>query len=96
MTIDDVVKKSRLDILDVAKRHGGKNVRLFGSMARGTATESSDIDILLEIEAGRSLLDLVAIKQELEDLLNRKVHVVTEPSLSPYLRDEVLREAINL
>ena len=48
------------------------------------------------MEAGRSLLDLVAIKQELEDLLGRQVHVVTEPALSPYLRDDVLKEAISL
>ena len=48
------------------------------------------------MEAGRSLLDLVAIKQELEDLLGRQVHVVTEPSLSPYLRDDVLKEAVSL
>ena len=48
------------------------------------------------MEAGRSLLDLVAIKQELEDLLGRPVHVVTEPSLSPYLRDDVLKEAVSL
>lgn len=96
MRIDDVTKKNRLEILGIASRHGAKNVRLFGSIVRGTATESSDVDILLEMEVGRSLLDLVAIKQDLEDLLDRQVHVVTEPSLSPYLRDEVLKEAIGL
>lgn len=96
MRIDEVLKKRRMEILTIAARYGGRNIRLFGSFAKGTATESSDVDLLLEMEAGRSLLDLVAIKQELEDLLGRQVHVVTEPSLSPYLRDDVLKEAISL
>jgi predicted nucleotidyltransferase len=96
MRIDDAVKEKRLEILSIAVRYGGKNVRLFGSIARGTATESSDLDILLEMERSGSLLDLVAIKQDLEDLLGSQVHVVTESSLSPYLRDEVLKEAVSL
>ena len=96
MRIDDSVKKKRLEILSIAARYGGKNVRLFGSVARGATTQSSDLDILLEMERGRSLLDLVAIKQDLEDLLGSQVHVITESSLSPYLRDEVLKEAVRL
>jgi len=96
MGIDEFLKRKRMDILAIAGRYGARNIRLFGSRVKGTATESSDVDLLLEMEAGRSLLDLVAIKQELEDLLGRKVHVVTEPSLSPYLRDEVLREVESL
>ena len=96
MRIEEVLKKRRKEILTIAARYGPGNIRLFGSFAKGTATESSDVDLLLEMEAGRSLLDLVAIKQELEDLLGRKVHVVTEPSLSPYLRDDVLKEAVSL
>jgi predicted nucleotidyltransferase len=96
MRIDEALKKRRMEILIIAARYGARNIRLFGSFAKGTATESSDVDLLLEIEAGRSLLDLVAIKQELEDLLGRQVHVVTGPSLSPYLRDEVLKEAVSL
>ena len=96
MRIDDVVKKKRLEILNIAIRYGGKNIRLFDSVVRGTATESSDLDILLEMELGRSLLDLMAIKQDLEDLLGSQVHVVTEFSLSPYLRDGVLKEAVSL
>ncbi len=96
MRINDTVKKKRSEILRIAVRYGGKNVRLFGSVARGAATESSDVDILLELEQGRSLLDLIAIKQDLEDLLGSQVHVVTESSLSPYMRDEVLKEAVSL
>jgi predicted nucleotidyltransferase len=96
MRIEGVLKKRRKEILTIAARYGARNIRLFGSFAKGTAIESSDVDLLLEMEAGRSLLDIVAIKQELEDLLGRKVHVVTEPSLSPYLRDDVLKEAVSL
>ena len=96
MRIDGALRKRRIEILTIAAQYGARNIRLFGSFAEGTATESSDVDLLLEMEAGRSLLDLVAIKQELEDLLGRQVHVVTEPALSPYLRDDVLKEAISL
>ena len=96
MRIDKVLKKRRMEILTIAGRYGARNIRLFGSIAKGTATKSSDVDILVQMESGRSLLDLVAIKQDLEDLLGRQVHVVTEPSLSPYLRDDVLKEAVSL
>jgi len=96
MRINEVLEKRRMEILGIAGRYGARNIRLFGSIARGTATEASDVDFLLEMEGGRSLLDLVAIKQELEDLLGRQVHVVTEPSLSPYIRDDVLKEAVSL
>jgi uncharacterized protein len=96
MRINEVLEKRRMEILGIAGRYGARNIRLFGSIARGTATETSDVDFLLEMEGGRSLLDLVAIKQELEDLLGRQVHVVTEPSLSPYIRDDVLKEAVSL
>ncbi len=71
-------------------------IYLFGSAARGEATESSDLDILIELEAGRSLLDLIAMQQDLEDLLGIKVDIVTEAGLSPYIRDDVLKEAVPL
>jgi uncharacterized protein len=69
---------------------------LSGSVVRGVATESSDLDLLIEMESGRSLLDIVAIKQDLEELLGCKVDVVTEAAISPYLRDKVLHEAVRL
>jgi predicted nucleotidyltransferase len=84
----------REEIAEVARRHGARTVRIFGSVARGTATPGSDLDLLITLDSRRSLIDLIAIKQELEDLLGRPVDVVTEAALSPYLRDEVLREAI--
>ena len=80
-------------IREVAGRHGAGHVRIFGSYARGEQLPESDLDLLVDLEPGRSLLDLVAIKQDLEDLLGRPVDVVTERSLSPYIRDAVFKEA---
>lgn len=79
-----------------ALRHRARNVRVFGSLARGEDNEDSDLDLLVTLEEGRSLLDLVGLKQDLEDLVHRPVDVVTERALSPYLRDRVLAEAIPL
>lgn len=93
-TADIVLRKQ--DIRKIAQGYGARNVRLFGSFAQGTATESSDVDILVDLAAGRTLLDLVAIKQDLEDLLGRPVHVVTVAALSPYLRKDVLEKAVTL
>lgn len=84
----------REEILRVASQHGGRNVRVFGSHARRQATAESDLDILLELEPRRTLLDLIAIKQDLEDLFGCKVDVVTEAAVSPYLRELVLKEAV--
>jgi len=83
-------------ILRIARRNGARSVRLFGSYAKGNAAESSDIDLLVDLEPDRSLLDLIAIKQDLEELFHKKVDVVTENSLSPYLREQILREAVPL
>ena len=94
-TADELLRKKK-DIRKIGKEHGALNVRLFGSFARGAASESSDVDILVELKEGRTLLDLVAIKQDLEDLLGRPVHVVTASSLSPYFRDDILKEAVSL
>jgi len=90
------LNKHREAILRLAVKHGARNVRVFGSVARGTASEASDLDLLVEMEPGRSLLDLVALNQDLEDALGRPVDVVTEGGLSPYIRDKILAEAIAL
>lgn len=87
---------SRERILEIAAAHGARNVRVFGSSARGTASPASDLDVLIELAPGRSLLDLIAIKQDMEDLLGKPVDVVTVASLSPFIREQVLREAIPL
>jgi predicted nucleotidyltransferase len=87
------LQSNREAILRLAAAHGARNVRVFGSMARGTATPESDIDLLVDMEPGRSQLDLVAMWQELEDLLARKVDLVTDGGLSPYLREQIEAEA---
>lgn len=91
-----VAHEHRTEILQLAREHGAYNVRLFGSVARGEDQPDSDLDLLVEMEPGRSLLDHIALKQDLEDLLGREVDVVTEASLHPRLRDRVLREAVAL
>jgi predicted nucleotidyltransferase len=91
-----LVEEHREKILELAARHGASNVRVFGSFARGEGTESSDLDLLVTLEEKRSLLDLVGLKQDIEDLLHRSVDVVTEPALSPYIRKQVLAEATPL
>src|SRR5690606_14269487 len=78
----------------VAKRHGGSNVRIFGSRARGEAGPSSDVDLLVDMTAESSLLDLIALKHDDEEGLGIDVDVVTEAGLSPHLMDQVLREAV--
>lgn len=83
-------------ILTLARERGIQSVRVFGSLAHSKGNQESDIDLLVELPHGGSLLDLVALKQDIEDLLHRTVDVVTERALSPYLRDRVLLEAVDL
>ena len=96
MSIEQLLNDKRIEIVRIAKANGATRVRIFGSFARGTARPNSDLDLLIDLEPGRHLLDMVAIKQDLEDLLGRPVHVVTEAAISPYMRDEILRDAIPL
>jgi predicted nucleotidyltransferase len=83
--------------LEVIERICARNdvalLRVFGSAARGEDTAESDLDLLVEFTESKSLLDLVGLEQEFEDALGRKVDLVTVASLSPYLRDQVMREA---
>lgn len=94
--MDQVLAEKREEILRIAARHGARDVRVFGSRARGEAGPKSDVDLLITLPERASLLDIVAIKQDLEDLLGCKVDVVTEDAISPYMRDDVLREAVTL
>ncbi len=96
MTLEQILKDFREVILRTARDHGAEQVSLFGSTVRGEARPDSDVDLLVRLEPHRSLLDLVAIKQDMEDLLGCEVDVVTEASLSPYIRDAVLKEAVIL
>ena len=85
----------RDEILGCAAQHGAGNVRVFGSIARGE-TVSGDIDLLVDMERGRSLLDLVALEQELEDMFGANVDVLSDGGVSPYLRDRIYAEAVPL
>jgi predicted nucleotidyltransferase len=86
----------RAEILAIAARHGARNVRIFGSVARGDARPDSDIDFLVDMEPGRSLFDMGGLLYDLRALLGVEVDVVTEKGLRPRIRETVLREAIRL
>ena len=94
MGIDELLRPKREAILQAAASHGARNVRVFGSVARGDAGPRSDIDFLVEMESGRSLLDLSRLLLDLEDLLGRKVDIVEPEGLHWSIRDEILREAV--
>lgn len=83
-------------ILNIVKKYGAYNVRVFGSVSRGEENDKSDIDFLVDFVQGSSLIDLIKVKQVLEDLLGRKVDVVTEKALHPLVRQKVLQEAVPL
>ena len=88
-----LIEAHREEILALAERHGMRDVRVFGSMARGDADDSSDVDLLVSLRPGGSGLDLAALLTDVQELLNRRVDVVTELALHPEMRDRVLREA---
>ena len=96
MSPSDVLAANRESIIRLANLHGARNVRVFGSVARGDATEASDVDFLVEMEEGKSLLDLVGLWQDLQDLLGRRVDVISDGGISPYLRAKILAEAVPL
>jgi predicted nucleotidyltransferase len=83
-------------IRTIARRHGVEQVRLFGSEARGEAGPASDVDLLIRLSPGRGFRDLMDFCDEVEGALQRRVDVVTEVGLSPFLRQRVIREAIAL
>lgn len=83
-------------ILDAAARSGVREIRVFGSVARGEEVEDSDIDFLVSLDPGRTLLDLARLEIRLEQLLGRRVEVVTEAALREPIRNAALREAIHV
>lgn len=90
---DEVLRK--IDVIRaIAKANGARSIRLFGSAAHGLETAESDLDFLVELEPGRTLLDVVGLRAALAQLFDRPVDVVTSDSLKPGLRSEVLRDAI--
>jgi predicted nucleotidyltransferase len=96
MVVDELLGAKRGEILRLAEHHGAQRVRVFGSVARGDADERSDVDFLVEMEPGRSLLDMGGLLVELQALLGRPVNVVSERGMRPSIRDRVLNEAVPL
>jgi predicted nucleotidyltransferase len=92
LTLDTLRREKKAEILRLAETRGGRNVRVFGSVAPGDNGENSDVDFLVEFEMGRTLLDLIGLKLDLQDLLGATVDVVTPNSLR-YIRERVLAEA---
>ena len=90
------LRQKRAQVLEIATRYGAYNIRVFGSVARGDADEQSDIDILVSLEPGRSLMDLGGLLYDLRSLIGVDVDVVTENGLRPRIREQVLHEAIPL
>jgi uncharacterized protein len=96
MDIDEGVKAKREDILRIAAKYGVRNVRVFGSRARGDARSDSDVDFLVDMPSGCSLLDVARFMMDLQDILGCKVDVVEPEGLHWYIRDRVLNEAVPL
>ena len=88
-----LIEQHRMEILAIAERHGIRDVRVFGSMARGDADDAGDVDLLVSLSPQRTGLSLGALLMEVQELLQRRVDVVTEKSLHPALRERILTEA---
>ena len=96
MEIKELLQEKREQIRKIAAKYGAYDIRIFGSVARGEATVDSNIDFLMDIESGRSLLNRIALIQDLEDLLDHKVDVAKPEILHECIREQVLKEAITL
>lgn len=96
MRMTSLLEEKRKEILGIAEKRGARNVRVFGSVARGDAGPESDVDLLVELDKGTTLLQHNALVRELQDLLGCKVDVVSERGLRERIRDRVMREAIPL
>jgi hypothetical protein len=93
MGVEQILKQKRDDILKIASRYGARKVRVFGSVVRGEDRPDSDVDFLVDLEEGRSLMDLGGLLMDLQKLLGRNVDIVTEKGLHWYIKEKVLREA---
>ena len=93
LSAHELLGSKREEILAIAQSHGARNVRVFGSVARGEADAESDVDFVVDLEPGRSLLDLGGLLMDLRDLLGRDVDVVTERGLRERVRRRVLSDA---
>jgi predicted nucleotidyltransferase len=82
----------RNKIIGICRENGVSMIGVFGSMARGEATESSDIDLLIKLSSPKSLLTLVGLERKLSEAIGRKVDLLTEAAISPYLKERILKE----
>ena len=96
MNLKTLLTSKRDEILRIAAAHRARRVRLVGSVVRGDATDQSDIDVLVDLEPGRSLMDHAGLVVDLERLLGCRVDVVTERGLRPRVRDAILRDTVSL
>lgn len=96
MSVDQRIEEKRREILRTAARHGARNVRVFGSAARGDATPTSDVDLLVDVGQDHSPWFPAGLVADLEELLGCEVDVVTEGALHWYIRERVLQEAVPL
>jgi predicted nucleotidyltransferase len=96
MITQATVRAHRDAILEIARRHGASDVRIFGSVARGQSSASSDLDLIVRFAPDRSLFDHGRLLMDLQDLLGVKVDVISEAGMGPRFRDHVLQEAVPL
>lgn len=96
LTISEAIRAKRDAIISIAAKHGATRVRLIGSVARGEARPDSDIDLLVAWAEGTSLFDQIALMQELERLLGRRVDIASDGWVKPQIRESVYRDAIPL
>ena len=92
----ETLQSQKAQILEIADKYGASNIRVFGSVARGEANGDSDIDLLVDLEPGRSLLDHIGLIQDLADLLGRSVDVATPSALHERIKDRVMQDAVPL
>ena len=96
MTVSNIAKTLPIDVrklAEICRQNDVTRLRIFGSMARGEATETSDVDLLIEFSERKSLLALVALERQMSEALERDVDLLTEPAISPYLRDRIEHDA---
>ena len=96
MAVRDLIARRRDEVLRAAARHRARRIRLFGCAARGEERPDSEVDFLVDFEPNATLLDLGALKDEIESLLGRQADVMTPAGISPFLRERILREAAPL
>jgi uncharacterized protein len=96
VTLTDLPRNRRDEILRIAARHGARNVRVFGSAARGDTSPSSDLDLLVDLDPDRTLMDLGGLLIELQEMLQVRVDVATESMLRPKVRERALADALPL